>query len=100
VEGGSVKISDLKPGTGNINIEAEVVSVEEPREVLTKLGRRTRVANAIIRDESGEITLTLWGDDIDRVKEGDRVSIENGWVSEFKGTTQISAGKYGKINVK
>jgi replication factor A1 len=95
-----MKISDLKPGTGNADVEADVVSVDEPREVLTKIGRRTRVANATIKDESGEITLTLWGDDIDRVKEGDKISIEKGWVSEFKGAVQISAGKYGKITVK
>ena len=42
----------------------------------------------------------MWGDDIDRVKDGDKIAIENGWVSEFKGTPQISAGKYGKINVE
>ena len=95
-----MKISELKPGTGNANVEVEVVSVDEAREVMTKLGRRTRVANATIKDDSGEMTLTLWGDDIDRIKEGDKLSIENGWVSEFKGTVQISAGKYGKINVK
>jgi len=98
--GDLVKISELKPGTGNANVEADVVSVDEPRDVMTKLGRRTRVANATIRDSSGDMTLTLWGDDIDRIKEGDKITIENGWVSEFKGAVQISAGKYGKINVK
>ncbi len=95
-----MKIADVKAGTGNVNIEAEVVNVEEPREVLTKFGKRMRVANATIKDASGEMTLTLWGDDIDRVKGGDSISIENGWVSEFKGNVQISAGKYGKINIK
>jgi len=95
-----VKISELKPGTGSVNIEAKVVSVDEAREVMTKIGRRTRVANATIKDDSGEIVLTLWGDDIDRIKEGDTVQIENGWVSEFKGNSQISAGKFGKITVK
>ena len=95
-----MKISELKPGTGSVNIEAKVVSVDEAREVMTKIGRRTRVANATIKDDSGEIVLTLWGDDIDRIKEGDTVQIENGWVSEFKGNSQISAGKFGKITVK
>ena len=95
-----MKISDLKPGTGNVNIEAEVVSVDEPRDVMTKFGKRMRVANSTIKDDSGEITLTLWGDDIDRIKSGDKITIENGWVSEFKGSSQISAGKYGKITVK
>ncbi|VVC04702.1 Single-stranded DNA binding protein Ssb [Candidatus Burarchaeum australiense] len=95
-----MKIADLKAGTGNVNLDVEVVNVEEPREVLTKFGKRLRVANATIKDDSGEMTMTLWGDDIDRIKGGDSISIQNGWVSEFKGNVQISAGKYGKIEVK
>ena len=94
-----MKISELKAGVGNASIEGEVVKKEEPREVLTKFGKKTRVANATVKDESGEITLSLWGDDIEKVQVGNKISIENGWVSEFKGNVQISAGKYGKINV-
>ena len=93
-----MKISELKPGTGNATIEvAEVTAIDEPRDVLTKFGRKARVASATIKDDSGEITLSLWGDDIDKVAIGDKVKIENGWVSEFKGNPQLSAGKYGKI---
>jgi len=43
-----VKIGELKPGTGSVNLEAKVASVDEAREVMTKIGRRTRVANATI----------------------------------------------------
>jgi replication factor A1 len=93
-----MKISELKPGVGNVTIElAEVTAIEEPRDVLTRFGRKTRVANATIKDETGEITLSLWGEDIDRIAIGDKIKIENGWVSEFRGSPQISAGKYGKI---
>ncbi len=94
-----MKISELKAGTGNATIEAEVTAIEEPREVITKFGKRTRVANATIKDESGEITLSLWGEDIEKVSIGDKINLENGWVSEFRGNKQISAGKYGKINI-
>ena len=94
-----MKISDLKPGTGNANVNAEVIAIEEPREVVTKFGKKTRVASATIKDSSGEITLSLWGDDIEKVAIGDKIQIENGWVSEFKGTPQLTAGKYGKITI-
>jgi replication factor A1 len=93
-----MKISELKPGTGNATIEvAEVTAIEEPRDVLTRFGKKTRVASATIKDESGEIILSLWGDDISRIAIGDKIKIENGWVSEFRGNPQLSAGKYGKI---
>ncbi len=94
-----MKISQLSAGTGSVNVEAEVTALESPREVVSKFGKKLRVANATIRDESGEITLTLWNDDIDKVAIGDKIKIENGFCSEFKGNVQLSAGKYGKITV-
>lgn len=93
------KISEIKPGAGNVTIEATVSEMGEPREVVTRFGKKTRVADAKIKDDSGEVTLTLWGDDVDKVAIGDKVKIENGWVSEFKGNIQLSAGKYGKMTV-
>ena len=35
-----MKISELKSGVGNANIEAEIVSMEEPRDVMGKFGKR------------------------------------------------------------
>ncbi|MFH1095652.1 MAG: DNA-binding protein [Candidatus Micrarchaeota archaeon] len=94
-----MKISEIKAGAGSIAVQGEVIAKDEPREVLTRYGKKTRVCNATLKDDSAEIILSLWGDDIDRVNIGDQVSIENGWASEFKGNAQLSAGKYGKITV-
>ena len=93
-----MKISELKAGTGNVDIVGELVSKEEGRDVITKFGKKTRVANATVKDDSGEITLSLWGDDSDAFAQGDTVKIEKGWVSEYKGNLQLSAGKFGKIS--
>jgi len=93
-----VKISDLQAGQGRVNIEAEVKSIEEPR-TFNKFGRELRIANAIISDESGEIKLTLWNEDIEKVKLNNRVKITNGFVNEFQGERQLTAGKFGKIEI-
>lgn len=92
-----MKISDLKEGMGRINIEAKIVSKEQPREVTTRFGQ-TQVANAVLEDETGKITLSLWGKDAE-IEEGAKVKIENGFVSSFRGEPQLSAGKFGKIVV-
>ena len=92
-----MNISELKIGTGNANIEAEIVSMEEPREVMGKFGKRLSVASANLKDDSGEIVLSLWNDDADRFATGDKVKITDGWVSEYKGQLRISAGRSGKI---
>ncbi|OIO21172.1 DNA-binding protein [Candidatus Micrarchaeota archaeon CG1_02_47_40] len=94
-----MKISELKAGTGNVNVEGEIAKLEEARDVVSKFGKKLRVANATLKDDSGEITLSLWGDDIEKVQEGAHVRVENGWVSEFKGAMQLSAGKYGKLTI-
>jgi replication factor A1 len=94
-----MKISELKAGASDVTIEATVKEKEEAREVITKYGKRIRVANAIISDETGEINLTLWGAYADEVEAGDTIKIENGFVTEFKGSPQLSTGKNGKITV-
>ena len=93
-----MKISEIKPRQGKIDIEAEVVEVNEPKE-FEKFGQKGRVANATIKDDSGEIKLTLWNDDIDKVKAGDKIKIINGYCNEFQGEKQLTAGRFGKLEV-
>jgi len=93
-----MKINELTPGTGNVNLEAEVVGIEPPREI-NKMGRNLRVANATIQDDSGTITLVLWNDQIDQVKEGSKVKITNGYVNTWQDKAQLTLGKFGKMDV-
>ena len=93
-----MKISDLKPRQNNVDIEGEVKSIEEPKE-FQKFGRVGRVSNAILADDSGEIKLTLWNDDIDKVKVGSKVKITNGYINEFQGEKQLTSGRFGKLEI-
>ncbi len=94
-----MKISDLKAGASNVEVEATVVEKQDPREVVTKYGKKLNVANITLKDESGSIVMSLWGDDITRINVGDKIKISNGYVTEFRGSPQLSSGKYGKIEV-
>jgi len=89
-------IKDLKPNSSVDAITGEIISVDEPRE-FTNFRGSGRVANAILKDKSGEVKLTLWGDQIDQVTVGSKVTLENGWCKEYRGELQVSAGKFGKI---
>lgn len=93
-----MKIKDLQPRTGNADIEGEITAVEPPR-TFSKFGKEGRVANATLKDDSGSIILSLWNDQIDQVKVGDRVKITKGWVSEWQGENQLSTGKFGSLEV-
>ncbi|MBS3123431.1 hypothetical protein J4437_02215 [Candidatus Woesearchaeota archaeon] len=91
-------IKDLKANSGNVDIVAEVVSKEEPRS-FEKFGKKGQVCNAQLADATGKVKMTLWNDEIDTVKVGDKIHLQNGWCSEFKGEKQVSAGKFGKIEI-
>lgn len=91
-----MKISEIQSGQGKIDVVVEVVELEEPRE-FEKFGRSGKVAKGKAKDESGEITLTLWNEQCDLVKQGDKIHIINGWCSEYKGEKQLSTGKFGRL---
>lgn len=93
-----MKISELKPGQGSVEVEASVEKVGEVRE-FNKFGKQLRVATAIIKDDSGSMELSLWNEDIDKVKAGDKIKITNGFVKEFQGNPQLTTGREGKLEV-
>jgi replication factor A1 len=91
-------IKDIQPKQGNITIEAEVQDVGTIRE-FSKFGKSGRVASARIKDESGACALSLWNEQVDLVKSGDRIRITNGWANEFQGELQLSTGRFGTLEV-
>ncbi|MCK4522099.1 MAG: DNA-binding protein [Nanoarchaeota archaeon] len=91
-------IKDLKIREGKVDIVVEVIDKGDIRE-FEKFGKPGRVCNAKVKDDSGEITLTLWNDEIDKVKIGDKIHIINGYVSEWQGEPQLTAGRLGKMEV-
>ena len=91
-----MKISEVLAQQNATLENVEVIEKEEPRQ-FEKFGKVIRVCNARIKDDSGELQLTLWNDEIDQVQKGDKISIVDGWAKEFQGNLQISAGRNGKI---
>jgi len=90
------KISDLNAGDKGVFVEGTIIKVEDPREITTKFGR-TKVMNASISDDTDRIVLTLWGEDCDKIQEGEKIRIENGFVKLWNNEKQLSVGKFGKI---
>ncbi|MEK6843155.1 MAG: OB-fold nucleic acid binding domain-containing protein [Candidatus Micrarchaeota archaeon] len=93
-----MKISELKSGTGSVEVTGEIVNIDAPREI-NKMGRVLRVANATLKDASGSITLVLWNDDIDKVQVGNEIKISNGYVNSWQDKTQLTLGKFGKMEI-
>lgn len=96
-----MKIKDLRNGMKRVSIEAKVVEKTDPREVTSRFKDETyMVATATITDETGSIKLTLWNEQIDQVNIDDKIKVENGYVTSFKGEIQLNIGRYGKLTVE
>ena len=81
-----------------ITIAATIRDKGEPRTVNTKFGE-TQVCDAYLEDDSGRIKFTIWGDDIQKVKNGDSVAIENGYTTTFRNEVQLNKSRNSKMEV-
>ncbi len=93
-------ISQLRSGMTRLDtVEGTIDSVGEPRTVNLRSGGQAQVADAVLKDDTGQIKLTLWDAQIKMVKSGSKVTIENGYINSFKGENSLNVGKYGKLNI-
>ncbi len=83
-----------------VDVEAKVVEKSPTREVMSRYKDVVhRVATAIVSDDTGKIKLTLWNEQIDQVNVNDKVKVENGYITTFRGEMQLNVGRYGKLTV-
>jgi ssDNA-binding replication factor A large subunit len=92
---------DLKDKSKIDEMVLTIIEKMEPREFRSNWsGASGKVCDAVGEDESGDkVNLTLWNDEIERVQVNSKIKIVNGWTSAYKGKLQVSAGKYGKLEV-
>ena len=91
-----MKIADIRLGMSAITIEAKVVDIGEPRDVNTKYGVKS-VADAMLEDDTGQIKLSLWENQIESVSVGDKIAVHGAYVTQFRNVLQLSIPKMGKL---
>ena len=95
----NVTTEQAKNMRNGIDLEGTVERKGETQTVNKKAGGTIDVCDAYLVDESGEIKLTLWGDDIPKISDGSKVKITNGYTNTFKGEVSLTKGKYGQLEV-
>jgi hypothetical protein len=99
------KIPEIKEGMKSIVCEGFICEKSEPRTVIGRSdGQEYRVCMFLLAETKkptpqNSIGLSLWGEDIDKFRIGDKVTVENGYVTVFKQTIQLNVGQYGKIKL-
>jgi replication factor A1 len=94
------KVGELTPNSRAVNVTAKVVSKTEIRNISAgRDGAPHRVSDALVGDETGCVYLTLWDDNIEKVNEGDTITVGNGYVTLFRGNMRLNVGRYGKLEI-
>lgn len=93
-----VKISELQTGSNFDKIKVVVVK-KISEEKMSKDGKELTLGKFYVKNSSGEIKLSLWGKDINKVKEGTILVVENGYIRGFTNEKFLTLGKNGKLTV-
>jgi replication factor A1 len=94
------KVGELTPASRAVNVTAKVVSKSEVRNITAgRDGAPHSVCDALVGDETGSVYLTLWDDNIEKVNDGDTITVGNGYVSLFRGNMRLNVGRYGTIEI-
>ena len=96
------KIKDIAPDSGSVCFACKVVSISDIHEFSRSDGSTGRVANLKVGDETGTIRVSLWDELVgvaDKIEVGEHLQI-SGYAKEgYAGTTEVSVGRTGHIDV-
>ncbi len=94
-----MKASEVKAGMRNLDLDLKLVELEEARTFVSRQGQEGMVATGIGEDDSGTVKVSIWNENVSKVKKGDQIHIRNGYSRLFRDEVHVSAGMYGKLEV-
>ena len=95
-----MKVRDLRAEAKVDVLELVIQEKGSVRDFTSRSGSSGKVCDAKALDDEGqEVSVSLWNDEIQRVQAKDRIRITNGWAREWRGNLQVTAGRYGKLEV-
>ena len=95
-----MKVRELRAEAKVDRLELIVKEKGSVRDFTSRTGSSGKVCDAkAVDDEGQEVSVSLWNDEIQRVQANDRIRITNGWAREWRGNLQVTAGRYGKLEV-
>jgi len=96
-----IQINRLKTGMSDVTVEGEVSAAPDIKEVVTRSGQKVKVASFKMRDQTGEIKVSLWrslADEVKGLQEGARIRIVNAYSKTgFDGSLELSSGTSSKV---
>jgi replication factor A1 len=99
---GKKLIGEITIQMRDVDLEGKVVTIS-PVNTFDKDGKEGRVQNLIIADQSAQIRLTFWNEDVDKIKdikEGDVIRVAHAYAKEgFGGGVEVHVGRNAEIKI-
>jgi replication factor A1 len=100
---GKRALGDITVDMRDVDVEGKVVRVFPVNTFDNRDGGKGRVQNVIIADETAQVRLTFWNEDVDKIKaldEGDVISVSHAYAKEgFRGGVEVHVGKRAEIEI-
>ena len=88
-----MKVDELTPRTGRVNMPVKVLSLEEPR----AMDNGTMICEGLVGDETGTVIMSFWNDECEVVSNGMTIDLKDARANLVRGHMRISLGKKGSM---
>ena len=88
-----MKVDELTPKTGRVNMPVKVLSLEEPR----AMDNGTMICEGLVGDETGTVIMSFWNDECEVVSNGMTIDLKDARANLVRGHMRISLGKKGSM---
>ncbi len=98
-----VLVDDLMINMQNVTVHGDIATVPISRSVTTSKGKKVKLADFMLEDESGEVKTTIWralADVVEGLPVGSRIEVKNAYVREgLDGSPELSSNTFTQIKV-
>jgi replication factor A1 len=99
-----VKLSNLKEGDNNFDVKVRAMHIFQPKH-FEKNGKKGVLCNLVVADETGEMRLTLWHRDAERlgtekIERGSVILLKNCGMSSYNEKKQLSLNYSGNFIIE
>jgi replication factor A1 len=94
-----LKIAQITEKTRTVNIHFKVLRKDKSRIVTQRAsGRKFKVAECVVGDQTGKMKLTLWNEDIDIIEENRTYTLLSGSNTVYDECMFLTKGRYGELS--
>ena len=88
-----MKVDELTPRTGRVNMPVKVLSLDEPR----SMDNGTMICEGLVGDETGTVIMSFWNDEIEEIEDGMTLELKDARANLVRGHLRLSLGKTGSM---